>query len=56
MVPPERESMGLQELLVVLAGFVGGFFSTLASNGSSVTLPRSASSACRSTWPTARTG
>jgi len=31
--------MGLQELLVVMAGFVGGFFSTLASNGSSVTLP-----------------
>ena len=31
--------MDLQELLVVVAGFVGGFFSTLASNGSSVTLP-----------------
>lgn len=31
--------MGLEELFVVLAGFVGGFFSTLASNGSSVTLP-----------------
>jgi uncharacterized membrane protein YfcA len=31
--------MGLQEVLVVVAGFVGGFFSTLASNGSSVTLP-----------------
>ncbi|MDQ4128943.1 MAG: sulfite exporter TauE/SafE family protein, partial [Actinomycetota bacterium] len=29
----------MQELLVALAGFVGGFFSTLASNGSSVTLP-----------------
>ncbi len=29
----------MQEVLVALAGFVGGFFSTLASNGSSVTLP-----------------
>lgn len=32
-------TLGLEELLVVVAGFVGGFFSTLASNGSSVTLP-----------------
>ena len=31
--------MGLEELLVAVAGFLGGFFSTLASNGSSVTLP-----------------
>ena len=38
--------MGLQELLVVVAGFVGGFFSTLTSNGSSVTLP-----ALQSTFP-----
>ena len=29
----------LKELLVTIAGFVGGFFSILASNGSSVTLP-----------------
>src|SRR4028118_1938548 len=31
--------MGLKEILVTLAGFVGGFVSILASNGSSVTLP-----------------
>ena len=31
--------MGWEELLVATAGFVGGFVSTLASNGSSVTLP-----------------
>src|SRR3712207_3038572 len=31
--------MGLKELLVAIAGFVGGFVSILASNGSSVTLP-----------------
>ena len=29
----------LEALLVAIAGFVGGFVSTLASNGSSVTLP-----------------
>ncbi len=29
----------MEELLVTIAGFVGGFVSTLASNGSSVTLP-----------------
>jgi uncharacterized membrane protein YfcA len=29
----------LEELLITIAGFVGGFVSTLASNGSSVTLP-----------------
>jgi uncharacterized membrane protein YfcA len=29
----------LEELLVAIAGFIGGFVSTLASNGSSVTLP-----------------
>jgi hypothetical protein len=37
--PAKEEIIGLQESLVVVAGFVGGFFSTLASNGSSVTLP-----------------
>ena len=31
--------MGLEAILVAIAGFVGGFVSTLASNGSSVTLP-----------------
>ena len=31
--------MGLEALLVAIAGFVGGFVSTLASNGSAVTLP-----------------
>ena len=31
--------MGLKEILVTIAGFVGGFVSILASNGSSVTLP-----------------
>ena len=31
--------MSLEALLVAIAGFLGGFFSTLASNGSSVTLP-----------------
>jgi uncharacterized membrane protein YfcA len=31
--------MSLEDLLVAVAGFLGGFFSTLASNGSSVTLP-----------------
>src|SRR5215211_912545 len=31
--------MGLEQFLVAIAGFVGGFVSTLASNGSSVTLP-----------------
>ncbi len=31
--------MGLESVLVAIAGFVGGFVSTLASNGSSVTLP-----------------
>jgi uncharacterized protein len=31
--------MGLEAVLVAIAGFVGGFVSTLASNGSSVTLP-----------------
>jgi uncharacterized protein len=31
--------MGLEEFLVAVAGFVGGFVSTLASNGSSITLP-----------------
>lgn len=31
--------MGLEAALVAVAGFVGGFVSTLASNGSSVTLP-----------------
>ncbi len=31
--------MGLESVLVGIAGFVGGFVSTLASNGSSVTLP-----------------
>jgi uncharacterized membrane protein YfcA len=31
--------VGLEAFLVVIAGFVGGFVSTLASNGSSVTLP-----------------
>ena len=29
----------MEELLVAIAGFIGGFVSTLASNGSSVTLP-----------------
>jgi len=34
------ESLGLLEaLLVAIAGLVGGFVSTLASNGSAVTLP-----------------
>jgi uncharacterized membrane protein YfcA len=31
--------MALKEILVAVAGFVGGFVSILASNGSSVTLP-----------------
>jgi uncharacterized membrane protein YfcA len=31
--------MGLEAVLVAIAGFVGGFVSTLASNGSSITLP-----------------
>ena len=31
--------MGLEQFLVAIAGFVGGFVSTLARNGSSVTLP-----------------
>ena len=31
--------MGLESVLVGIAGFVGGFVSTLASNGSSATLP-----------------
>jgi uncharacterized membrane protein YfcA len=31
--------MGLEAVLVAIAGFVGGFISTLASNGSSITLP-----------------
>ena len=31
--------MELKELLVTIAGFIGGFVSILASNGSSVTLP-----------------
>jgi uncharacterized protein len=31
--------VGLEAVLVAIAGFVGGFVSTLASNGSSVTLP-----------------
>ena len=31
--------MSLEGFLVAIAGFVGGFVSTLASNGSSVTLP-----------------
>jgi uncharacterized protein len=31
--------VGPEDLLVAVAGFVGGFVSTLASNGSSVTLP-----------------
>jgi uncharacterized membrane protein YfcA len=36
----EREfGMSLEGVLVTVAGFVGGFVSTLASNGSSVTLP-----------------
>jgi uncharacterized membrane protein YfcA len=34
-----RGFTGLEEFLVTIAGFVGGFVSTLASNGSSVTLP-----------------
>jgi uncharacterized protein len=34
-----RGFTGLEEFLVAIAGFVGGFVSTLASNGSSVTLP-----------------
>ena len=39
----EKERIGLRRLLEALlttvAGFVGGFVSTLASNGSAVTLP-----------------
>ena len=31
--------MSLEGILVTIAGFVSGFVSTLASNGSSVTLP-----------------
>jgi uncharacterized protein len=31
--------MGLEAIFVAIAGFVGGFVSTLASNGSSITLP-----------------
>ncbi len=31
--------MGLEAVLVAIAGLIGGFVSTLASNGSSVTLP-----------------
>src|SRR3712207_4410148 len=31
--------MGLEAILVAIAGLIGGFVSTLASNGSSVTLP-----------------
>jgi uncharacterized membrane protein YfcA len=31
--------IGLEAFLVAIAGFVGGFVSTLASNGSAVTLP-----------------
>ena len=31
--------MALKEFLVAIAGFVGGFVSILASNGSSLTLP-----------------
>ena len=31
--------MGLESILVAIAGLIGGFVSTLASNGSSVTLP-----------------
>ena len=31
--------MVLKEVLVAVAGFVGGFVSILASNGSSITLP-----------------
>jgi uncharacterized membrane protein YfcA len=31
--------VSLEGVLVAVAGFVGGFVSTLASNGSSVTLP-----------------
>lgn len=31
--------MSLEALLVAIAGFLGGFVSTLASNGSSITLP-----------------
>ena len=30
---------GLEEFIVAIAGFVGGFISTLASNGSSIALP-----------------
>src|SRR3712207_7609190 len=31
--------MGLEAILVAIAGLIGGFVSTLASNGSAVTLP-----------------
>ena len=31
--------IGLEAFLVTIAGFIGGFVSTLASNGSAVTLP-----------------
>ncbi len=31
--------MALKEVIVAIAGFLGGFISILASNGSSITLP-----------------